>query len=93
MREFENFFGRFDVHMSVHRKYISKVQQSSCNVLASYLFLSIALHVSGGFSSHHQEHKTVHTASGIYRSKQIEKTSKLFGCTLETFFGRIRRKI
>jgi hypothetical protein len=30
-----------------------------------YLFLQIALHVSGGFSAHHQEHKTVHAASGI----------------------------
>ena len=27
-----------------------------------------ALHVSGGFSSHHQELKTVHTASGICRA-------------------------
>ena len=31
-----------------------------------YLFISTdALHVSGGFSAHHQEHTTVHTASGI----------------------------
>jgi hypothetical protein len=29
-------------------------------------FITIdALHVSGGFSAHHQELKTVHTASGI----------------------------
>jgi len=27
-----------------------------------------ALHVSGGFSAHHQELKTVHTASGIYQA-------------------------
>jgi hypothetical protein len=26
-----------------------------------------ALHVSGGFSAHHQELKTVNTASGIYQ--------------------------
>jgi hypothetical protein len=26
-----------------------------------------ALHVSGGSSVHHQEHKTVHTASGIVK--------------------------
>jgi hypothetical protein len=26
-----------------------------------------SLHVSGGFSAHHQEHKTVHTASGIFK--------------------------
>jgi len=31
-----------------------------------YLFISTdALHVSGGPSAHHQEHITVHTASGI----------------------------
>ena len=33
-----------------------------------YLFNSIeALHVSGGSSAHHQEHKTVHTALGIVK--------------------------
>jgi hypothetical protein len=32
------------------------------------LFISIiVLHVSGGSSAHHQEHKTVHTASGIVK--------------------------
>jgi len=30
-----------------------------------YLFLQTLLHVSGGSSAHHQEHTTVHTASGI----------------------------
>jgi len=30
------------------------------------IFVTVnALHVSGGFSAHHQELKTVHTASGI----------------------------
>jgi hypothetical protein len=29
--------------------------------------LQIALHVSGGSSAHHQEHKTVHTTSGIVK--------------------------
>jgi hypothetical protein len=32
-----------------------------------YLFPKIALNVLGGFSTHHQEHKTVHTASGIVK--------------------------
>jgi hypothetical protein len=32
-----------------------------------YLFLHIDLHVSGGSSAHHQEYKTVHTASGIVK--------------------------
>jgi len=30
-----------------------------------YLFLKDAVHVSGGFSVHHQELKIAHTASGI----------------------------
>ena len=30
---------RFDVHMSVHRKYISEVQPTRCNVFSIYLFL------------------------------------------------------
>jgi hypothetical protein len=29
----------FDVHMSLHRKYISKVQPTRCNVFSIYLFL------------------------------------------------------
>jgi len=62
-----NLFLTFDVHMSVHRKFITKVQPTRCNVFSIYLFLYIALHVSGGSSAHHQEHKTVDTASGIVK--------------------------
>jgi len=58
---------KFDVHISVYRKYISKVQPTRCNVFSIYLFLLIALRVSGCSSAHHQEHKTVHTASGIVK--------------------------
>jgi len=47
--------------------FISKVQPTRCNVFSICLFLPIALHVSGGSSAHHQEHKTVHTASGIVK--------------------------
>ena len=46
---------------------ISKVQPTRRNVFSIYLFLYIALHVSGRSSAHHQEHKTVHTASGIVK--------------------------
>jgi hypothetical protein len=53
--------------MSVHRKYISKVQPTRCNIFSIHLFLKIALHVSGGSAAHHQEHTTVHTASGIVK--------------------------
>jgi len=49
--------------MSMHRKYNSKLQPTICNVF--FLFISTdAVHVSGGPSAHHQEHITVHTASG-----------------------------
>jgi hypothetical protein len=54
--------------MSVHLKYISKIQTKRYNVFSIYLFLQIALHVSGGSSAHHQEHKTVHTALGIVKT-------------------------
>jgi len=41
-------------------KYINKVQRYTI------FFIAVnALHVSGGFSAHYQEFKTVHTASGI----------------------------
>ena len=33
-----------------------------------YLFLQTTLHVSGGSPTHHPEHKTVSTASGIYQT-------------------------
>jgi len=40
--------------------------------------LTDALHVSYGTSTHHQEHKTLHTASGIFNCNDIVKliTSK-----------------
>jgi len=28
--------GRLDVHMSVHRKYVSKVQPTGCNIFSIY---------------------------------------------------------
>jgi hypothetical protein len=46
---------------------MSKVQPIRCNVFSIYLFLYIALHVSGGSSAHHQEYKIVHTTSGIVK--------------------------
>jgi len=50
------------------------IRRITCKFTANkmQLFLNIsictdALHVSGGSSAHHQEHKTVHTASGIVK--------------------------
>jgi len=44
-------------------KYTNKMQRYTV------FFITVnALHVSGGFSAHHQELKTVHTASGIYQA-------------------------
>ena len=51
------------------RKFVGLlIFQSITNKLQRYtvcLFPSTTLHVSGGSSAHHQEHKTVSTASGI----------------------------
>jgi hypothetical protein len=53
-----------DFHMSVHRNIIPKYSQQDATFLDLFIFTD-ALHVSDGFSAHHQEHITVHTASGI----------------------------
>jgi hypothetical protein len=54
----------FDNPMSVHRNTVPNYSQQDSTFLD--LFISTdALHVSDGFSAHHQEHITVHTASGI----------------------------
>jgi len=54
----------FNVHGSVHRKNILiYIQQDA--TLHSLFYLETVLHVSGGTTTHHQEHKTtVTTASG-----------------------------
>ena len=45
-----------------------KLQPTRCNFSWIYVFiLTDALHVSGGSSAYHQEHMTVHTASGIVK--------------------------
>jgi len=54
----------FDIHMSVHRNIIPHYSQQDAMFLDLFSFTD-ALHVPGGSSAHHQEHTTVHTASGI----------------------------
>jgi len=49
----------------------SLMYSSMTNKMQRYTVVFVttyALHVSGGSSAHHQELKTVHTASGIYRT-------------------------
>jgi hypothetical protein len=43
---------------------IPSYSQQEATFLDLFIFKD-ALHVSGGFSAHHQEHTTVQTASGI----------------------------
>jgi hypothetical protein len=57
----------FDIHMSVHCNIIPNYSQQDATFLDSSIFTD-ALHVSGGSSTHHQEHITVlhiTVASGI----------------------------
>jgi hypothetical protein len=54
----------FDIHMSMHRNIITNYSQQDTTFLDSFIFIK-AVHVSGGFFAHHQEHTTVLTASGI----------------------------
>ena len=52
--------------MSVRRNIIPNYSQQDARFLDLFIFAD-ALHVSGGSSAHHQEHKTVHTVSGIVK--------------------------
>jgi hypothetical protein len=54
----------FDIHLSVHRNIIPNYSQQDATLFDLSIFTD-ALHVSGRSSAHHQEHTTVHTASGI----------------------------
>ena len=47
----------------MHRKYIPVYISNKMQRYTFYLYLEIAQHVSGGTSTHHQEHTTVSTVS------------------------------
>ena len=48
---------KFNVQRSVHRKYIPfDIFPTRCNITQFTYFWKIALHVSGGISTRHQEH-------------------------------------
>ena len=49
----------------MHRKYIPfDICATRCNITQFIYFWKTALRVSGGISTHHQEHTTVFTVSG-----------------------------
>jgi len=50
--------------MSVHRNRITKYSKKKQPLFNIFIFTD-AVYVSGGISAHHQEHITVHIASGI----------------------------
>ena len=57
----ENIFYTFNVQGSVHRKYIPfNIFPTRCNITQFIYFWKTALHVSGGTSTHHQEHIQVY---------------------------------
>ena len=53
--------------MSVHRNVIPNYSQQDATFLELIYFYRRPLHVSGGFSAHHQENITVNTASDIVK--------------------------
>ena len=54
MIQYEHFFP--NVQGSVHRKYIPFNIFPRCKITQFIYFWKTALHVSGGISTHHQEH-------------------------------------
>jgi hypothetical protein len=56
----------FQINASKNYFYISKINPTRCSKFSNlFYFLNKTLHVSDGLSVHHQESKTVHTATGI----------------------------
>jgi len=60
----KTYIWKFDIHTSVHHNIIPNFSEQDATFLDLFIFTDAA-HVSGGSSAHHQEHITVHTASGI----------------------------
>ena len=54
----------FDVHVTVVVNILRNYNKQDAHYTILFIILN-ALHVSGGFSAHHQELKTFHTASGV----------------------------
>jgi hypothetical protein len=54
-----------------------------------FSLLNIALHVSEGLSVHHQESKTVHTASSIWRTKIPEMDKITFDIYIYIYKGKV----
>jgi len=55
----------FDIHRTVHRNILSIVKPTRCTTVSNLFYFEMTLHVSDGLSVHHQEFKTVHTATDI----------------------------
>jgi hypothetical protein len=51
-----NVSNKFDVQGSVHRKYSFDIFPTRCIMTQFIYFCKTALHVSGGISTHHQQH-------------------------------------
>jgi hypothetical protein len=56
--------------------WIPAVKPNRCTCFSNYLFLHNTLHVSDGLSVHHQEFKTVHTATVICQTDCYMLASK-----------------
>ena len=61
-------FLKFYIQGSVHRKYIPlDIFPTRCNITQFIYFWKTALHVSGGISTHHQEHTQLYLQYLILR--------------------------
>ena len=55
----------------MHHIYFCNKTNQMHQFLKFFLFWNNTLHVSDGLSVHHQEFKTVHTATGIYQTGTV----------------------
>jgi len=74
----------FDVHRAVRRSIISIVNPTRCTNVSNLFYFGMTLHVSDGLSVHHQEFKTVHTATGICQADIADSLLAGTGCSFSS---------
>ena len=64
-------FSEYDFCRTIHHDIFLYYNQPDAKHLKFILFWKNTLHVSGDLSDHHQESKTVHTASSVCHSGSV----------------------
>jgi hypothetical protein len=77
------------IDIDITALWIPVVKPTRCTSFSNYLFLHNTLHVSEGLSVHHQEFRTVHTATGICQTDRATREWEGISFHLVPFSKRV----